>query len=179
MVRGSVFAAGVAAGVATALTAPILVAQGRPAERESADIVIPEAAWPPAGMCRVWLRDVPERQQPAPTDCVTALRTRPRDATLLMGEPIRDARRLQPVLAPANPDGRESPFDDALGRRGSRAMTVGARYDRVERMGAMSPADAMRAAEAAGARGQPAGAAAAKAEPAKAAVIKPPEHPRQ
>lgn len=161
-----------------AFAAPVL-AQGKPAEKEAADVVIPETAWPPAGMCRVWLRDVPERQQPAPTDCVTALRSRPRDATLLMGEPIQDARRLLQVLAPAT-DGRGSLFDDAFGRRGSRTIPVGARFDRVERLGTMTPTEAMRAAEAAGAaaRGQTGPAAAAKADPPKAAVIKPPEPPQ-
>jgi hypothetical protein len=171
--------AGVLAGVAVAFAAPALAAQGKPAEKESADVAIPETAWPPAGMCRVWLRDVPERQQPAPTDCVTALRMRPRDATLLMGEPIQDARRLLQVLAPAA-DGRGSPLDDAFGRRGGRMMTVGARFDRFDRVGTMSPAEAMRAAEAAGAttRSQTGAAAATKADPPKAAVIKPPEQPQ-
>lgn len=177
MVRGNKRSAGVLVGVAMVFAVPVL-AQGRPAEKEAADIVIPETAWPPAGMCRVWLRDVPERQQPAPTDCVTALRTRPRDATLLMGEPIQDARRLQQVLAPAT-DGRGSLFDDSFGRRGARTITVGARFDRFERFGTMTPAEAMRAAEAAGAaaRGQ-SGQAATKADPPKAAVIKPPEPPQ-
>ena len=178
--RHHMCSAGVLAGVAVACATPALAAQGKPPEKEPADIMIPETAWPPAGMCRVWLRDVPERQQPAPTDCVTALRTRPRDATLLMGEPINDARRLLQVLAPAM-DGRGSLFDNPFGRRGGRAMTVGARFDRLDRPGTMSPVEAMRAAEAAGAAARnPSGAtAAAKADPAKPPVIKPPEPPEQ
>ncbi len=46
---------------------------------------IPAAYEPPAGMCRVWLRDVPPMQQPAPTDCRTALRTQPVGATVIYG----------------------------------------------------------------------------------------------
>jgi len=51
---------------------------------------IPAAYVPPAGMCRVWLRDVPPMQQPAPTDCRAALRAKPVDATVIYGpEPKR------------------------------------------------------------------------------------------
>ena len=51
---------------------------------------IPSAYVPPAGMCRVWLRDVPPMQQPAPTDCRTALRGKPVGSTVIYGpEPKR------------------------------------------------------------------------------------------
>jgi hypothetical protein len=42
-------------------------------------------------MCRVWLRDVPERQQPAPSDCASAIRMVPRDAIVLFGDLKRAA----------------------------------------------------------------------------------------
>jgi hypothetical protein len=61
---------------------------------------VPEAAMPPAGMCRVWLRDVPERQQPAPTDCSTAIKSMPRDAQVLFGDLKRAATVAAPGSAP-------------------------------------------------------------------------------
>lgn len=55
------------------------------AQSPSAQPEIPAAYVPPAGMCRVWLRDVPPMQQPAPTDCQSALRTKPVGATVIYG----------------------------------------------------------------------------------------------
>lgn len=52
-------------------------------EREDA---IPKTAWPAAGLCRVWLKDVASAQQPAPTDCGAALRNPPATATVLFGD---------------------------------------------------------------------------------------------
>ena len=80
---------------ATVFLAPIgsLTAQDRAQDTKSS--TVPEAAMPPAGMCRLWLRDVPERQQPAPTDCATAIRTMPRDAMVLFGD-LKRAARVSP-----------------------------------------------------------------------------------
>ena len=51
---------------------------------------VPTAFVPPSGLCRVWLHDVPPMQQPAPTDCRSALRTKPVGATVIYGpEPKR------------------------------------------------------------------------------------------
>jgi hypothetical protein len=53
---------------------------------------MPTSYRPPPGMCRVWLKDVPPMQQPAPTDCRSALRARPADATVVFGpEPKKSA----------------------------------------------------------------------------------------
>ena len=38
---------------------------------------IPAAYRPPKGMCRIWLKDVPPAQQPAPTDCASAVKNTP------------------------------------------------------------------------------------------------------
>jgi hypothetical protein len=40
---------------------------------------------PPAGLCRVWLNGVPASQQPAPTDCASAIRNRPSNAAVVFG----------------------------------------------------------------------------------------------
>ena len=47
---------------------------------------VPSGFQPPAGMCRVWLDGVPASQQPAPTDCASAMRSRPARAKVLIGE---------------------------------------------------------------------------------------------
>lgn len=48
--------------------------------------MIPPAFRPPAGMCRVWIEGVPPGQQPAPTDCVTAVRNRPVNGSVIFGD---------------------------------------------------------------------------------------------
>ena len=74
--------------VSTLLGASALGAQGR----ERADDGVPKGYEPPRGMCRVWLSGVPAAQQPAPTDCATAIRRRPENARVVFGEPARDGR---------------------------------------------------------------------------------------
>lgn len=73
-------------------------AQGRSASkalapsRAAADSVvdIPKNLMPPAGKCRIWMRGVPAAQQPAPTDCTTALRQAPANGVLVFGPALRD-----------------------------------------------------------------------------------------
>ena len=50
------------------------------------DQVVPPGFFPPAGMCRIWLNDVPAGQQPAPTDCASAVRNRPANGRVLFGD---------------------------------------------------------------------------------------------
>ncbi len=54
--------------------------------------VVPPEYRPPAGMCRVWIEGVQPSQQPAPTDCVTAVRNKPVNGTVVFGDdaPKRD-----------------------------------------------------------------------------------------
>jgi len=47
---------------------------------------VPPAYRPPSGMCRIWIEGVPANQQPAPTDCVTAVRNRPVNGTVIFGD---------------------------------------------------------------------------------------------
>jgi hypothetical protein len=47
---------------------------------------IPPAYRPPQGMCRVWIEGVAPDQQPAPTDCVTAIRNRPSNGSVIFGD---------------------------------------------------------------------------------------------
>ena len=52
-------------------------------EKTQKDAPVPKAYLPPAGMCRVWVDNVPAGRQPAPTDCATAIRNRPPNARVI------------------------------------------------------------------------------------------------
>lgn len=67
----------VAAGVA-------LISLSAPAQAQEGFGIPPEFV-PPAGMCRIWIDNVPAGQQPAPTDCITAVRNRPANGRVLFG----------------------------------------------------------------------------------------------
>ena len=47
---------------------------------------VPKAYRPPPGMCRIWLAGVPAKQQPAPTDCRTAVRDKPSNGKVIFGD---------------------------------------------------------------------------------------------
>lgn len=57
---------------------------------------VPLAYRPPAGMCRIWIDGVPPGQQPAPTDCVTAVRNRPDNGRVIFGEEVRRRGKDKP-----------------------------------------------------------------------------------
>lgn len=54
---------------------------------------IPSRYRPPAGMCRIWLAGVPAGRQPAPTDCITALRNKPANGRVIFGDPLPSKKR--------------------------------------------------------------------------------------
>jgi len=49
---------------------------------------IPSRYRPPPGMCRIWLEGVPASRQPAPTDCIKALRNKPANGRVIFGDPL-------------------------------------------------------------------------------------------
>ena len=55
-------------------------------EKVDQKLIVPKAYLPPAGMCRIWLDDVPPAQQPAPTDCATAIKNRPTKGRVVFGD---------------------------------------------------------------------------------------------
>jgi hypothetical protein len=63
---------------------------------------IPASERPPAGMCRIWLDDVPAAQQPAPTDCATAVRNRPAKGRVIFGDDYK-AKRGDSTGSKGNP----------------------------------------------------------------------------
>ena len=82
--------------IGTLLTAP-LRAQEQPRPVDS----VPSSARPPAGMCRIWLPNVPASKQAAPTDCPTAVRNRPANARVIFGDPLpnRGSAKQGPIPA--------------------------------------------------------------------------------
>lgn len=58
---------------------------------------MPESFTPPAGLCRLWISGVPASQQPAPTDCASAIRNRPSNAAVVFGPQLRgESMELRP-----------------------------------------------------------------------------------
>ena len=101
------------------LASPLAAQQVRGAQEQGKDKdAVPAASRPPAGMCRIWVDGVPAAQQPAPTDCATAIRNRPGNARVLFGDDYvdRDTKRddrgkaaaaLKGFLRGSNPDWRK------------------------------------------------------------------------
>jgi hypothetical protein len=76
------------AGAAEAQHRPVPVRpQQQPQQSQgSREQIVPPGFFPPAGMCRIWINGVPAGQQPAPTDCASAVRNRPANARVLFGD---------------------------------------------------------------------------------------------
>src|SRR5215218_679603 len=47
---------------------------------------VPAEYKPPKGMCRIWLKDVPPKQQPAPTDCAAAVKNVPQNGRVIFAD---------------------------------------------------------------------------------------------
>jgi hypothetical protein len=74
----------VSAGVAEAQR-PV-PANPRAQQSSRREQIVPPGFFPPAGMCRIWINGVPAGQQPAPTDCASAVRNRPANGKVLFGD---------------------------------------------------------------------------------------------
>ncbi|HMI54760.1 MAG TPA: hypothetical protein VK494_01090 [Gemmatimonadaceae bacterium] len=81
---------------------PVTRSQGR------RDQVVPPGFFPPAGMCRIWINDVPASQQPAPSDCASAVRNRPANGRVLFGDDPPKSKKGK------NDKGRSSPTDELV-----------------------------------------------------------------
>ncbi|WP_158514878.1 hypothetical protein [Gemmatimonas phototrophica] len=55
---------------------------------------VPREYLPPAGMCRVWVDGVPAQQQPAPTDCASAVRNKPSNGRVVYGEDKSKGKKI-------------------------------------------------------------------------------------
>jgi hypothetical protein len=87
---------------AAAPAAPLLAQQtSKDSARKAA--AIPADARPPKGMCRIWLDGVPAAQQPAATDCPTAVKNRPANGRVLFGDDSPDSTKKRPGDKPKLP----------------------------------------------------------------------------
>jgi hypothetical protein len=104
----------ISAGVAEAQR-PV-PANPRAQQQPRREQVVPPGFYPPAGMCRIWINGVPAAQQPAPTDCASAVRNRPTNGKVLFGAD-------RPKSKKSKSDKKSSPTDelvDLITRRISR-----------------------------------------------------------
>ena len=62
---------------------------------------VPAELIPPKGMCRILIDGVPNNQQPAPTDCRTAVKNRPSNGRVIFGD---DYAKKEDPKAPAKPN---------------------------------------------------------------------------
>ena len=109
MSRMPSFAVVTVAVLSLSLAPAALAAQARTDRAE-----IPKEYQPPAGMCRVWIEGVPPAQQPAPTDCATAVRTKPANGRVIYGPDKGKTRKVDdlPVnqLRPGGADRKSPPL---------------------------------------------------------------------
>jgi hypothetical protein len=78
--------------IIVAAAAPGMAQQ--PASKDSAKrFAVPADARPPKGMCRVWIDGVPAAQQPAATDCPTAVKNRPSNGRVIFGDDYADSTK--------------------------------------------------------------------------------------
>lgn len=96
--------------VALAAGSGTLGAQARGQDRNERPQV-PRSHLPPPGMCRIWLDNVPPAQQPAPTDCASALRNQPRNGRVIFNDEPR-APKLPIVKSLREPPPRRPASDD-------------------------------------------------------------------
>ena len=71
--------------LALAMTAG-LAGLGHAQQKGKSEDDIPKSYRPPPGMCRIWLEKVPAKQQPAPTDCPTAVKNKPDNGKVIFGD---------------------------------------------------------------------------------------------
>jgi hypothetical protein len=82
-------------------------AQNKPKPKPQAEDV-PTSHLPPPGLCRIWLNDVPAAQQPAPTDCASAVRNRPRNGRVIFNDKETPNAARLPVKSLQQPASKDS-----------------------------------------------------------------------
>lgn len=89
--------------LAVAAAVPVSAQQSKDNAKKKSDI--PADARPPRGMCRIWIDGVPAAQQPAATDCQSAVKNRPSNGRVIFGDDFADSNAAKaadrPKLPPA------------------------------------------------------------------------------
>lgn len=80
---------------------------GLPQRQWKAPVVPPEYR-PPAGMCRIWIDGVQPSRQPAPTDCVTAVKNKPVNGSVIFGDDVPKGGTDKPKKEKSKKDGDSS-----------------------------------------------------------------------
>lgn len=108
----------VSAGVAEAQR-PV-PANPRPQQSQRREQIVPPGFYPPAGMCRIWINDVPAAQQPAPTNCASAVRNRPANGKVLFGDDPPKGKKGKKGKSDKNKSNPADELVDLITRRISR-----------------------------------------------------------
>ena len=95
-------------GMVVGLLCTVTFAAQAQARGEERGPDIPSEHRPPPGMCRIWIESVPPGQQPAPTDCSSAVRNRPANARVIFGDNYASPDRKK--VAPPRGFARILPF---------------------------------------------------------------------
>src|SRR2546430_336134 len=74
-----------------------------PKELKDSSKAIPAEARPPKGMCRIWIDGVAAAQQPAPTDCASAVKSHPANSRVIFGDDFTDSGKVDPKKAKLPP----------------------------------------------------------------------------
>jgi len=90
---------------ALALAAAVPVAAQQPKDNAKKKSDIPADARPPRGMCRIWIDGVPAAQQPAATDCQSAVKNRPANGRVIFGDDFDRGQGRGPAQAAADGQG--------------------------------------------------------------------------
>lgn len=77
------------------VAAPARAQRGEAKDSAKRAAAIPADARPPKGMCRIWINGVPAAQQPAATDCPSAVRNLPANARILFGDDFADSAKTK------------------------------------------------------------------------------------
>ena len=107
----------ISAGVAEAQRPVPASSRAQQSQTQRREQIVPPGFYPPAGMCRIWINDVPAGQQPAPTDCASAVRNRPTNGKVLFGDESPKSKKGKSDKKKSNP---ADELVDLLNRRISR-----------------------------------------------------------
>jgi hypothetical protein len=88
------------------VTITLVIASTGAAGAQSPKPAVPADMVPPPGMCRIWIRDLPPKQQPAPTACAEAIRKKPANSDVIYGDDYAKRGPSRGVIAPPAPPSR-------------------------------------------------------------------------